>query len=120
MIEVGVRDKPVGSSHEIPGMRAQIEPKFQFRDSPIALDRGACDGGGRVSELHVRGGIDPKTLRLFGAPNDGDWIALRGAVLDTYDKRGHVMTDIDLAMFADERVVAWIRHSAIIRLAGSE
>ena len=57
-------------------------------------------------------------LQLYRAPGDGAWISLRGRVLDTYEKRGHVMTEADLALFADETPLARIKHTAIIRLAG--
>ena len=57
-------------------------------------------------------------VSYFGAPDNGETVSLRGAVVDTYMKRGHVMTECDLAMFADGgRPLAAIHHSAIIRLA---
>jgi hypothetical protein len=56
-------------------------------------------------------------LSLYGAPADGELVSLRGQVLDTYEKRGHVMTDADLAVFAGDRPIAHIVHTAIIRLA---
>ena len=55
----------------------------------------------------------------FGEPADGDRLSLRGRVADTYEKRGHVMTDCDLALFANgAEPLAVMRHTAIIRLAG--
>lgn len=57
-------------------------------------------------------------MQLYGAPNNQDVVSLRGVVKDTYEKRGHVMTELDLAMFANQRAVARIEHRAIIRLAG--
>jgi len=57
-------------------------------------------------------------LQLYGAPQDRELISLRGTVRDSYEKRGHIMTELDLAMFADERAIARIEHHAIIRLAG--
>ncbi len=57
-------------------------------------------------------------VSYFGAPENGETVSLRGAVVDTYMKRGHVMTECDLAMFANQgRPLAAIHHSAIIRLA---
>ena len=51
-------------------------------------------------------------------PEDGDRISVRGKVHDTYEKRGHIVTELDVAVFANaERPLARIRHSAIIRLA---
>jgi hypothetical protein len=58
-------------------------------------------------------------LELHGQPADGAWISLCGHVLETYEKRGHIVTDVDMAMFADDRPIARIKHSAIIRLAGT-
>ena len=58
-------------------------------------------------------------MQLFDAPRDGERISLRGSVLDTYEKRGHIMTDIKLGVFSGERPIAHIRHSAIIQLSGS-
>lgn len=56
---------------------------------------------------------------LFGAPEDGDRVCVRGTVADTYEKRGHIMTDCDVALFAnEERALVMMRHTAIIRLAG--
>jgi len=58
------------------------------------------------------------TVRWFGAPHDGEHLTLRGRVADTYQKRGHVVTDCDLALFGHEaRPLLAMRHSAIIRLA---
>jgi hypothetical protein len=54
----------------------------------------------------------------FDQPRQGEQLSLRGSVAATYDKRGHVVTELDLAMFADaQRALVKIRHSAIIRLA---
>jgi hypothetical protein len=59
-------------------------------------------------------------LSLHGAPADGETISLRGRVLDTFEKRGHVMTQADIGVFADERPIAHVVHTAIIRLAPAE
>lgn len=59
-------------------------------------------------------------LSLHGSPGDGDTISLRGRVLDTFEKRGHIMTKADIGVFADERGIAHVTHTAIIRLAPSE
>jgi hypothetical protein len=54
----------------------------------------------------------------FDQPMQGEQVTLRGTVADTYDKRGHIVTELDLAMFADaRRALVKIRHTAIIRLA---
>ncbi|MFT5446570.1 MAG: acyl dehydratase [Gammaproteobacteria bacterium] len=57
-------------------------------------------------------------VNYFGQPIQGEAVSLRGRVANTYDKRGHVVTELDLAMFANEqRALVQIRHTAIIRLA---
>lgn len=57
-------------------------------------------------------------VNYFDHPMQGEQVSLRGTVADTYDKRGHVVTELDLAMFADaQRALVQIRHTAIIRLA---
>jgi hypothetical protein len=54
----------------------------------------------------------------FDQPMQGEPVSLRGTVADTYDKRGHIVTELDLAMFADaRRALVKIHHTAIIRLA---
>jgi hypothetical protein len=54
----------------------------------------------------------------FDQPAQGEQISLRGKVAATYDKRGHVVSELDLAMFAGgERTLVKILHTAIIRLA---
>lgn len=57
-------------------------------------------------------------IELFSSPADGEHISLRGRVNDTFEKRGHIMTECGLAMFSNERPIARIAHRAIIRLAG--
>lgn len=58
-------------------------------------------------------------LELYDAPEDGEFISLRGRVLDTFNKRGHTMTIADIGVFADGRALAHVVHTAIIRLAPS-
>ena len=54
----------------------------------------------------------------FDQPMQGEQVSLRGTVADTYDKRGHIVTELDLAMFADaRRALVKIHHTAIIQLA---
>ena len=56
-------------------------------------------------------------VNYFGLPDDGEALSLRGTVADTYEKRGHVVTELDLVLFASERrALAKIHHTAIIRL----
>jgi acyl dehydratase len=60
-------------------------------------------------------------VEYFSPPEDNETLSLRGRVIDTYEKRGHVMTDLDLAMFADaDRALVRIRHTAIIKLRGDD
>jgi hypothetical protein len=57
-------------------------------------------------------------VSYFDQPMQGEAVSLRGRVADTYDKRGHVVTELDLAMFANgQRALVQIHHTAIIRLA---
>jgi hypothetical protein len=57
-------------------------------------------------------------VNYFDQPMQGERVSLRGTVANTYDKRGHVVTELDLAMFADEqRPLVQIHHTAIIHLA---
>lgn len=54
----------------------------------------------------------------FDSPAEGESVALHGKVADVYLKRGHVVADLQLAMFADgQRPLVSILHSAIISLA---
>lgn len=56
-------------------------------------------------------------VQYFALPRQGDGLSLRGKVADTYTKRGHELVELDLAMFdAAERPLAYVRHTAIIRL----
>ena len=38
---MGMRDKPIRRSHEVPGMSSEIQTELQFGDSPISLNRSA-------------------------------------------------------------------------------
>jgi acyl dehydratase len=58
-------------------------------------------------------------LDLFGAPVTGERVSLRGNVLNTFERRGHVMTELDLGVFAADRPIARVKHTAIIRLSGT-
>jgi len=50
-------------------------------------------------------------------PRDGELLSLRGRVVDSGQKRGHEFVTVDLAMLGGEnRVIAAIRHSALIQL----
>ena len=56
-------------------------------------------------------------VNYFDRPRQGETVSLRGTVADTYDKRGHIVSELDLAMFAGEqRALVGIHHTAIIRL----
>ena len=59
-------------------------------------------------------------VRYLAPPADGEAVSLRGSVADTYEKRGHVMTECDLALFGEgDRPLLALHHTAIIRLAGA-
>ena len=55
---------------------------------------------------------------LFDQPRDGERLSMRGTVANTYEKRGHIITEFDLAMFADEtRAIVSVHHTSIVQLA---
>ncbi len=59
-------------------------------------------------------------VQHYSLPRDGETLSLRGWVADSYEKRGHEFVVLDLGMFANHlRPVAHIRHTAIIRLRGT-
>lgn len=48
---------------------------------------------------------------------DGERLTMRGRVIETSERRGHEIVTADLAIFGEaDRVIATIKHSAIIRL----
>jgi acyl dehydratase len=53
----------------------------------------------------------------YAIARDGERLSLRGRVVDLYEKRGHELIVVDLGMFGeDDRPIASIQHTAIIRL----
>lgn len=58
-------------------------------------------------------------LHLFALPQDGMQIELLGRVRETYVRRGHTMTVLELGVFGNTTPLAFIEHTAIIALAGS-
>jgi acyl dehydratase len=53
----------------------------------------------------------------YAIARDGERLSLRGRVVELYEKRGHELIVVDLGMFGeDDRPIATIKHSAIIRL----
>jgi hypothetical protein len=56
----------------------------------------------------------------YAIARDGERLSLRGRVVDLYEKRGHELIVADLGMFGeDDRPIASIKHTAIIRLRES-
>ena len=56
-------------------------------------------------------------VQHFALAEDGDRLSLRGRVADTNEKRGHQIITADLAIFGEaDRVIAQIKHTAIIQL----
>ncbi len=56
-------------------------------------------------------------LELFGTPAPGEEISVRGRVIETGERKGHIVTRVDLAcVTAGTRVFARVRHDAIVRL----
>ena len=53
----------------------------------------------------------------YALARDSERLTIRGRVVDTSERRGHEIVTADLAVFGEaDRVIATIRHSAIIRL----
>lgn len=53
----------------------------------------------------------------YAIARGGERLSLRGRVVDLYEKRGHELIVVDLGMFGeDDRPIATIKHTAIIRL----
>src|SRR5215475_10551998 len=56
-------------------------------------------------------------MRHYALARDGERLALRGRVIDLYERRGHEMIVVDLGLFGEnDRPIAHIKHTAIIRL----
>jgi acyl dehydratase len=56
-------------------------------------------------------------VRHYALAEDGEMLSLRGRVIETGEKRGHDFATMDLALFGrEERVIATIKHTALIRL----
>ncbi len=56
-------------------------------------------------------------VQHYSAPRDGERLSLRGNVAASFEKRGHEIVTLELALFAeDPRPIAHIRHTAIVRL----
>jgi acyl dehydratase len=55
--------------------------------------------------------------RHYALAKDGERLALRGRVIDLYERRGHELIVVDLGLFGEnDRPVAQIEHTAIIKL----
>lgn len=56
-------------------------------------------------------------IQHLALAKDGERVSLRGRVIDAFEKRGHEIITADLAIFGEaDRVIARIKHTAIIRL----
>ena len=58
-------------------------------------------------------------LHLLALPQHGMRIELLGRVRETYRRRGHTTTVLELGVFGDSTPLAFIEHTAIIALAGN-
>ena len=57
MVHVGMRNEPLGRSHEGPRLSTEVETEFQFGNSPVRLHSGAgktFDGQPIERQLPVR------------------------------------------------------------------
>ena len=62
--------------------------------------------------IHVK-----SEMGTFALPKAGEKLDIRGRIARAYNKKGHDMAELDLAIFDDgERAVAAITHTAIVRL----
>lgn len=53
----------------------------------------------------------------YALARDGERLTMRGHIAETYQRKGHEIVTADLAIFGEaDRVIAHIKHSAIIRL----
>jgi acyl dehydratase len=56
-------------------------------------------------------------VRHYALAEDGETLSLRGRIIEAGEKRGHDFVTMDLGLFGrEERAIAAIRHSALIRL----
>ena len=56
-------------------------------------------------------------VQNFLSPHAGEKLSIRGFVMNSFEKRGNDLVDLDLAIFdSKERGIARVKHSAIIRL----
>ncbi len=57
------------------------------------------------------------TVQHYSLPKNGEWLSMRGKVAEAFERRGHEIVVLDLGIFGeDERPIAHIKHSAIVRL----
>ncbi len=57
------------------------------------------------------------TVQHYSLPESGERLSMRGKVAEAFERRGHEIVALDLGIFGeDERPIAHIRHSAIVRL----
>lgn len=60
-------------------------------------------------------------IQHFATPKDGAQLSLRGTVIEAIEKRGHEIVTLTLGLFAEEsQPIAYIRHTAIVRLRSTE
>ncbi|MBW1785087.1 MAG: MaoC family dehydratase [Deltaproteobacteria bacterium] len=66
--------------------------------------------------IHVKSELD-----TFAVPKAGEKLDIRGRIVRSFQKKGHDMVDLDLAVFdAGNHAVAAIKHTAIVRLRQAE
>ena len=59
-------------------------------------------------------------IRHFGLPTRKSRLSLRGKIADSFERKGHELVSLDLALIEDQkRVLASIKHTAIIHLRAS-
>lgn len=55
-------------------------------------------------------------LRHFGLAREGDRLSVRGRVADRFERKGHRFVVLDIVVVAGERLVQYVRHTAIYEL----
>ncbi|QQS44785.1 MAG: MaoC family dehydratase [Acidobacteriota bacterium] len=109
---------------------AQIQNEFlddMLDDSPVYRGEGAvCHPAwwiARANEMIMLNvALGPwihtaSELRQYDLARDGEALSMRGRVVEAFEKRGHEIVRLDLAVFGDwGRPITRILHSAIIKI----
>jgi acyl dehydratase len=119
----------LGSWEFTPDLAGELTRFLDNIDEPSPIYRGAdavCHPAyfiAQANEILMRNvALGPwihtaSEARHFSIARPGEKMSIRGRVSETYEKRGHEYVALDLGVFSEEeRAVARIIHTAIIRL----